>query len=83
MPLRTCIACHRERAKRDLIRIVRTPEGSIEIDPRGKRSGRGAYVCFDRACWDVALNQSRLGHALKCQLSAEQLTTLQGEMEQL
>jgi len=81
VPLRTCVACHQERAKRDLIRIVHTPEGQIEIDLRGKRSGRGAYLCYDRACWDAALRQSRLGHALKCEVSAEQVAVLRAQLE--
>jgi uncharacterized protein len=81
VPLRTCIACHQERAKRDLIRIVHTPEGQIEIDPKGKRSGRGAYLCYDRACWDVALKQSSLGRALKCEVSPEQVAELRSQLE--
>lgn len=71
VPLRTCIACRQTRPKRELIRIVRTPEATIEIDPGGKRPGRGAYVCANRQCWETALEQRRLYRALKCQLSAE------------
>jgi predicted RNA-binding protein YlxR (DUF448 family) len=69
VPLRTCIACHRQRPKRELVRVVRSVEGTIEIDPRGKRSGRGAYVCADLQCWKVALDPHRLGRALKCEVS--------------
>jgi uncharacterized protein len=66
VPLRTCIACHRQRSKRELIRVVRSAEGTIEIDPTGKRPGRGAYVCADLGCWESALNHHKLGRALKC-----------------
>jgi hypothetical protein len=83
VPLRTCIACQQERAKRELVRIVRTGEGTIEIDPKGKRSGRGAYVCYERACWDAALRQGKLGHALKCQVSTEQVAALRAGIELL
>jgi predicted RNA-binding protein YlxR (DUF448 family) len=71
VPLRTCIACRQTRPKRELMRIVRTPEGAIEIDPGGKRPGRGAYLCANRRCWEIAMEQRRLWRALKCQLTAE------------
>jgi hypothetical protein len=76
VPLRSCIACRAQRPKRELIRVVRTPEGTLEIDPKGKRSGRGAYLCRKRQCWEVALQQGRLSHALKCEVSAEQVVVL-------
>ncbi len=73
VPLRSCIACQKKRPKRELIRVVRTPEGTIEVDLKGKRAGRGAYLCPDLRCWDEGLQPRRLGHALKCQVSAEEL----------
>jgi len=76
VPLRSCVVCQRKRPKRELIRVVRTPEGTIEVDPKGKRSGRGAYLCADRPCWDAALLHRRLGQALKCQVSAEEVAEL-------
>jgi predicted RNA-binding protein YlxR (DUF448 family) len=72
VPMRTCIECRQVRPKRELVRIVRTPEGNIQIDERGKLSGRGAYVCRTRLCWEQALDGNRLDHALKAKLSAEQ-----------
>ena len=77
VPMRTCIACQQKRAKRELIRVVRRPEGTIEIDPRGKLSGRGAYLCPVYDCWEVALEQKKLGRALKCQIEADQVAALQ------
>ena len=76
VPLRTCIVCQRKRQKRDLIRIVRTPEGVIELDSRGKLPGRGAYCCPDRTCWEAALEPGRLGRVLKSRISADDLTRL-------
>lgn len=76
VPLRSCIACHNKRPKRELIRIVRTPEGAIEIDLKGKRSGRGAYLCPSRQCWEAALQEKKLGRALKCQVTAEDVARL-------
>jgi predicted RNA-binding protein YlxR (DUF448 family) len=70
VPLRTCVQCRQVRSKRELTRIVRTPQGTIEIDERGKAAGRGAYLCRNRACWEDAARHERLEHALKTKLSA-------------
>ena len=75
IPERTCIACRKKKPKWELIRIVRTPDGNIEIDRRGKKSGRGAYLCKDEACWREVLEKrdkkARLSHALKVEVSEE------------
>ena len=76
VPLRTCIACQGKRPKRELVRVVRTPEGQIEIDPKGKLPGRGAYLCPELECWDVALKQQKLGRALKCRVTIEDVERL-------
>jgi predicted RNA-binding protein YlxR (DUF448 family) len=55
VPLRTCIACRETRAKRELLRIVRTPDGHVLLDPTSKKSGRGAYLCARFSCWQKAL----------------------------
>ena len=61
----------------DLVRIVRTAEGTAAVDETSKRSGRGAYLCRQRVCWDTALAQRQLERALKVTLSAEQKVQLQ------
>ena len=71
VPQRTCIACRRVRAKRDLVRVVRTQDNTIEIDLKGKKAGRGAYLCPTAGCWEAGLKGSRLEHALQGRLSAE------------
>ena len=71
VPERTCIACRQIRPKRELVRIVRTPGGKIEVDPTGKRAGRGAYLCRQQVCWQDGLVKKRLEHALKTQLTPE------------
>jgi len=71
VPLRTCVQCQQVRPKRELIRIVRTPYGEIEIDEKGKAAGRGAYLCRDKACWEGAISGERLDYALKMKLSPE------------
>ena len=68
IPQRMCISCRERSAKRTLFRIVRTPEGSVEIDATGKMNGRGAYLCDDPACWRRALSSNALARALKIEL---------------
>jgi hypothetical protein len=76
IPQRTCVGCRTVRPKRELLRIVRTPEGAIEIDPGGKQSGRGAYLCRQQVCWETALKRDSLGRALKTSLDATTQTSL-------
>ncbi len=71
VPQRTCIACGEKGAKRELIRIVRTADGTVEIDPTGKEAGRGAYLCKARRCWEIGLKKNRLERALKTRIVAE------------
>ena len=68
IPQRTCVGCRAVEGKRGLVRVVRTPDQGVVIDPTGKRSGRGAYVHADPACWETAL-KGRLEHALKTTLT--------------
>jgi predicted RNA-binding protein YlxR (DUF448 family) len=76
VPLRTCIACRQQRPKRAMIRIVRSPEGTLAVDAKGKSAGRGAYLCPAAACWDAALQQGRLARALKCRVTEDQVQEL-------
>lgn len=71
VPLRTCVQCRQIRPKRELMRIVRSPDGSITIDERGKAAGRGAYVCRCRVCLFAAIERRKLDHSLKTALAAE------------
>lgn len=76
VPQRTCIACRSTSAKREFVRLVRTPEGHVEVDPTGKKAGRGAYLCSRASCWEIALKKDRLSAALKIKLSAGDAATL-------
>ena len=71
IPQRTCVACRTVRSRRDLVRVVRTPEGAVILDETGKRSGRGAYLCRQRSCLEIALARQQLERALKATLTAE------------
>jgi len=71
IPQRTCIACRTAKPKRELIRLVHTSDGIVEIDTTGKRAGRGAYLCPLRECWETGLRGNRLEHALRTSLSRD------------
>lgn len=71
VPQRTCVGCRTTGGKHDFIRVVKTPEGDIELDRAGKANGRGAYVCSRRSCWDEALAKDRLGRALRTSISSD------------
>ena len=71
LPQRQCVGCGQVRSKRDMVRVVRTPEGDVRIDPSGKLSGRGAYVCPEPACADRALREGRLARMLEREISAD------------
>lgn len=81
IPQRTCVGCRQVLAKRELIRLVRTPEG-IKIDPTGKLAGRGAYLHEQKSCWEAGL-KGALAHALKTNLSDEDRRILQEHLEYL
>lgn len=81
IPQRTCIGCRQVQAKRSLIRVVRSPEG-VRIDPDGKLAGRGAYLHDLHTCWQKGLD-GRLAHALKTQISAEDMSVLEEFMQTL
>jgi predicted RNA-binding protein YlxR (DUF448 family) len=71
MPQRTCVACRQVKTKRELVRLVRTFQGAIEIDTTGKMDGRGAYLCPKRECLEKALAGKQLEHVLKSRLTAD------------
>ena len=64
IPERTCVACRTARPKRELVRIVRTPDGAIRLDETGRLAGRGAYVCRTATCLTIANTRGALTRAL-------------------
>jgi predicted RNA-binding protein YlxR (DUF448 family) len=77
IPQRTCVGCGKVQGKREMVRVVRTPEGQVEVDPTGKRNGRGAYIHRVQSCWGAALGGGRLAHALKVALPDPDRQTLE------
>ncbi len=76
VPLRMCVGCQEMRPKKELIRVVRTPQDTIEIDPTGKRSGRGAYLCPRLECLQKAIKGKRLEKALQRSVAPEIIQSL-------
>lgn len=70
VPERTCVACGQKQAKRGLIRIVRTPQGAVQVDVSGKSPGRGAYLCGSPPCWERAVSKGSLERGLHTPISA-------------
>ncbi|NLA04174.1 MAG: YlxR family protein [Firmicutes bacterium] len=85
IPLRICVGCRTKKPKQELIRLVRTPQGEVLLDLRGKISGRGAYICRQKACFELALKGKRLEknlrHPLSEEIIAEITALLQSESE--
>ncbi|HEX6508193.1 MAG TPA: YlxR family protein [Chloroflexota bacterium] len=71
IPERSCIACRETKPKRELVRVVRTPDGRVEVDRTGKQNGRGAYFCPAQECWELGQKRKALNHALSITVSPE------------
>lgn len=70
-PARTCIGCRTTSDKREFVRFVRSPEGHINLDVKGRAAGRGAYVCAQRDCFELAYKGRRFASALRVSLSED------------
>lgn len=81
VPMRRCLGCMASFPKKELIRVVRSPEGEVSLDFRGKKSGRGAYICKNLACFKKARKAKRLEHNLECAISDEIYDALEEELK--
>lgn len=81
VPMRMCVGCREMKPKAELIRVVRTPEGTILVDRRGKVSGRGAYVCPGGDCFSKARKSRALERQLESAISDEVYTALDLEIQ--
>ena len=80
LPLRMCSGCGERKEKRELVRVVRSPEGEVSMDATGKKSGRGAYLCPNADCLRKARKAKRLERSLECAIPAEVYERLEGEL---
>ena len=81
VPIRQCIGCRTQKPKKELIRVVRSPEGSVSLDFRGKAPGRGAYLCRDAACLRKAVKTRSLARYLSVPITEDVISRLLAEME--
>ena len=81
IPQRQCMGCRERKSKRELIRVVRTPEGTVSLDFSGKLNGRGSYICPDPACLTKARKARSLERSLEVPIPEEVYDRLQKEME--
>ena len=68
VPMRKCIGCMNSKPKRELLRIVRTPDGELKVDTTGKLNGRGAYLCKDTACFDKMVKGRKLNREFEMEI---------------
>ncbi len=83
IPLRMCVGCRESKPKRELIRVVRAPDGTLSMDPVGKKPGRGAYVCRQQSCLARAIKQKQLERQLEVHMTEEVAAALQQELANL
>ena len=81
IPQRQCMGCRERKAKRELIRVVRSPEGNVSLDFGGKMNGRGAYLCPDPECLKKAIRSKALDRSLEVTIPEDVYARLQKEME--
>ena len=82
IPQRQCMGCRERKAKRELIRVVRGPEGTVSLDFSGKAPGRGAYLCPNTECLKKAIRSKALDRSLETQIPQQVYERLEKEMEQ-
>ena len=76
-----CAGCQERKPKKELVRVVRSPEGEISLDLTGKKSGRGVYICAKTECLRLARRAKRLERSLSCQIPAELYDKLEEELQ--
>ena len=82
IPMRQCTGCREHKPKRELVRVVRSPQGEVSLDFKGKSPGRGAYICPDAQCLAKARKSRAIERALEVQIPDEIYEKLIGEMEE-
>ncbi|KKM11799.1 nucleic-acid-binding protein implicated in transcription termination [Clostridiales bacterium PH28_bin88] len=82
IPQRMCVGCREKKNKRELIRVVRTPDATVVLDPTGKKAGRGAYICPQNDCLTRAIKSKALERALSIEISDEVLGELRSQLVQ-
>lgn len=79
-PQRTCMACNMQKDKNELLRIVKSKDGVIEVDPTGKKNGRGAYICKNEECLNKVIKTNRLSRIFETTIDPEVYENIRGEI---
>ena len=82
IPMRQCVGCREMKAKKELVRVVKSPEEEISLDLTGKKPGRGAYVCPDAECLRAARKARRFEKAFSCRIPDELYDHMEEELRQ-
>ncbi|MCC8067165.1 MAG: YlxR family protein [Clostridiales bacterium] len=83
IPSRKCMGCQEMKNKREMLRVIRTPEGEILLDATGRKNGRGAYICRSRECLEKAIKSKGLERSLKMRIPEETYESLKKEIESI
>lgn len=81
VPLRKCMGCSEMKEKKQLVRVVRSPEGEISLDLTGRKPGRGAYICASLSCLQAARKAKRFERAFSCAIPAEVYDRMEEELQ--
>lgn len=79
-PLRKCVGCGEMIAKKDMLRVIKNKDGEIKLDPTGKENGRGAYIHFNKECFEKAVKSKGLERSFKMSIDAEVYESLKREL---
>ena len=82
IPMRMCVSCREMQPKKELVRVVRTPENTVVLDTTGRANGRGAYLCKKSACLEKAIKSRALERALETKIESETYETLRAQFAQ-
>ncbi len=83
IPMRRCIGCGEQKNKKEMMRVLKTPENSFTIDFTGKQNGRGAYLCKSRECFLKAVKSKGLERSFKMAIPKETYALLEKELEKI
>lgn len=81
IPMRQCLGCNQHKPKKELLRVLRTSDGEVVLDFTGKKSGRGAYICYDPKCLKLARKSGRIARSLEIEIPDEVYNSMETELE--
>lgn len=83
IPMRQCTGCREMKNKKEMLRVIKTPEENVELDVTGKKNGRGAYVCLSKKCLETAIKNKGLERSLKMKIPNEIYNQLKKEFDEI